>query len=278
MYKQNLEVLKELFNWQEISEISVERIQEMSEKLGYPLNFEIQIKSTWGYYKKFTILSLDKTSRKNTMEPIFFLKYVREHFFSEILGFHLTYNYFDRELCANGYLAGLYQKKSFLRNQLIPYIFLRYVKGKSIDNYNIHEFKFQLGRMAYLHKLLSLYDVYDRHFIVRPDKSLCRIDFGRSFENLQKKYMGFKDFLKSNEINELDQEFQKGYNKEKEIIKRNLICKKNSFTKFIRSVKLLKQDHVVVSLIIERFVNRLIDHWSKIGFLNEMDITQIKWI
>lgn len=274
MYNQNLRVLKDLFNWYDISEISKKTVRIMSKKLGNALNSEIKIDSTWGYYKKFEILNV----QGKDPHPEFFLKYVREYFFSELLGFHLTYEYLDSELCAKGYLAGMFHKKSFFRTEKIPYLFLRYVRGKSIENYDITEYKYQLGRLSYLHEVLSLYDVYDRHFIVQPDNTLCRIDFGRSFENLQKKYLGFKDFLDSHDINEFDGMYLKGYKKEKEIIKKNLESKKNKLARFIRMIKVLKQDHKVVFFNIDRFVNRLIDHWSKIGFLNEMDMTYIEWI
>lgn len=129
-----------------------------------------------------------------------------------------------------------------------------------------------------MQKVLSLYDVYERPFIVRPDKTVCRIDFGRSFENMQKENLGFKDFLNTIGLNEFDPEFQKGYKEERGIIKNNLEDKKNTLARFIRMIKILQQDHKVVFFNIDRFVNRLIDHWSKIGFLNDMDLTQIKWI
>ncbi len=250
----------------------------MGEKIDSPLHCEISIDSTWGYYKKYEIQCVETLNSEKKLKPVLFLKYVREHFFSEVLGLHLTYNYFDPQLCAKGYLAGIYQKKGFLKSKKIPYLFSNYINGKSINHYEISEYKYQLGRLCYLHEVLSLYDVYDRHFIVRPDNTLCRIDFGRSFENMQKEYLGFRDFLRNHKIDEFDTEFQRGYAKEKEIIKKNLENKGNTLARFIRMIKLLKQDHKVVFFPIDRFVNRLIDHWSKIRFLNEMNITQIKWI
>lgn len=41
---------------------------------------------------------------------------------------------------------------------------------------------------------------------------------------------------------------------------------------------MLNMDSELIFFPIERFVNRLIDHWSRIGFLNDMNLTKINWI
>jgi len=165
-----------------------------------------------------------------------------------------------------------------LKTSEIPYLFTRFIKGKNISNYDITKFNFALGRQCFLHEVLSLYDVNDRHFILKNDNIIARIDFGRSFENMHKKYLGYNDYLEEKEIDFLDEALQKGYKKEKEIIKKNLEGKENELAQFVRRIKMLHLDSELIFFPIERFVNRLIDHWSRIGFLNDMNITKIKWI
>ncbi len=267
MNPQNIEILKKIFNWHSISEISENEILKCAEILNFPLEKEFLLKCTWSYYKKWTIFSLNR-------EPLLFIKYVREKFIFEILGLHLTRSFFDPQLCFKNYLTGLYKKKK----TAIPYIITTFEKGDNVGKHKISKYKFILGRQCYLHEILSLYDVYDRHFIIREDNSLCRIDFGRCFENLHKTYLGFKDYLKHKYIDFYDEEFQKGYNHERELIKRNLKKKKRNLIIVIRSIKTLKIDHDLIDFNVKKFVNRLIDHWSKIGFLKDAGITQCEWI
>ena len=263
---QNIEILKKHFNWLSVSEISENQIKKMAKKLNTKLPENLLVKCTWNYYKKWKIFSLDKT-------PILFLKYVRDKYLFEILGLHLAKKNFDPELCFKNYLTGLYQNKK----NPITYIMTTYEKGEHIGKYDISNFKFLLGRQCYLHEVLSLYDVADRHFIVRNENSLCRIDFGRCFENVQKKYLGFHDYLKHKHLDYNDEEFQKGYSYERELIRNNLKDKKSELNSIIRNIKTLQRDNVVVVFYPDRFVNRLIEHWNRIEFLEDAQITQYIW-
>jgi hypothetical protein len=263
---QNIDILKDILNWLSISKISENIIQKMAERVNTQLPENFLLKCTRKYHKKWRAFSVNKI-------PILFLKYIREKYVFEVLGLHLTKNYFDPELCFKNYLTGLYLKK----NNPIPYIMTTYEKGENIGKYDISNFKFLLGRQCYLHEVLSLYDVYDRHFIVR-NENLCRIDFGRCFENIQKKYLGFHDYLKHKHLDYYDDEFQKGYNYEKEVIRNNLKDKKRDLSSIIRKIKTLKRDNILIFFYPDRFVNRLIDHWSRIGFLEDAQITQCEWI
>lgn len=271
MNQENVEVIKNIFKWYNVEKVSKEEIYKMANRMDISLDNGVLIKTSFSYYKKYTIFS-----RKNEI-PLFFFKYVREKYFLEVLGLHLTRFFFDPELCCNEYMTGIYEKGHLIKRK-IPYILTTYVVGKDISNYKINQFKYDLGRHYYLHQILSLYDVYDRHFIVREDKSLSRIDFGRSFENIQKEYLGFSDYFKEKNFDSSDKIIQKGYNEEKKIIKNNLKKKKNKLAKIIRMIKGLKEDYELIFFEPNRFVNRLIDYWSKIGFLNEMEMTKIKWI
>jgi len=269
--QENVEVIRNIFKWYNVKDISEEEIYKMANKIEKSLDNEIVIKSSFSYYKKYTIFS------KKNKTPLFFLKYVREKYFLEVLGLHLTRFFFDPELCCDEYMTGIYEKGHLIKRK-IPYILTTYVEGKDISNYKINQFKYDLGRHYYLHQILSLYDVHDRHFIVRKDNNVIRIDFGRSFENLEKEYLGFSDYFKEKNFDSSDETIQKGYNEEKRIIKNNLKKKKNELAKIIRMIKGLKEDYELIFFDPDKFVNRLIDHWSTIGFLNEMEMTKIKWI
>ncbi|MBD3254631.1 MAG: hypothetical protein GF383_06035 [Candidatus Lokiarchaeota archaeon] len=266
MNSKNITIFQTIFNWEDIDDISEAEVQKLSAHLRTKLPDNFLMKCTWSYYKKCTIFTLEK-------EPVLFLKYVRDHYFFEVFGIHLTNKFFDPELGFKEYITGVYYKRKPL-----PFIMTSYEKGISINEVNATNYKYNLGRQCYLHKILSLYDVYDRHFIVREDDSVCRIDFGRSFENLHKKYLGFDDYLRKKKFEFFDEEFQSGYQAEKEIVKENLAHKRSKLARIIRLIKTLEKDYVLVYFEADKFVNRLIDHWSKIGFLKEAKITQCEWI
>ncbi|TXT67052.1 MAG: hypothetical protein BAJALOKI1v1_200018 [Promethearchaeota archaeon] len=271
MNKQNLILFSELFNWYELEEFSVIQIEHMIKRLDPSFDDQIKVDCSWSYHKKCEVHTSDD-------EPLYFFKYVREYYFSELLGLHLTHYYFDPELCASSYLTGIYIKKGTFKTSEVPYLFTRFVEGKDITNYDIDEYKFALGRQFYLHELLSLYDVFDRHFIVKNKEIIVRIDFGRSFENTHKKYLGINDYLEEKDIDLLDKEVRRGYEKEKEIIKLNLNGKKRELAQFIRKMRGLEMDSELIFFPIDRFVNRLIDHWSRIGFLEDTELELVKWI
>lgn len=273
MTNRNLEILSDIFKWQNIEEISEESVQSLSKNVEISLPKDFLMKCTWSYYKKCTIFTVDK-------DPLLFLKYVREKYVFEVLGIHLTRYFFDAELGFHDYITGLYIKSYKKLRKNIPYIMTTYEPGKHIGSkeYSIEDFYFQLGRQCYLHEILSLYDVYDRHFIVESQDNIRRIDFGRTFENPEKKYLGFQDYLNKKDINFYDKEFQKGYNFEKELVKKNLSGKRQELSKLIRLLRDLQYDGHLVLFKAERFVNRLIDHWSKIGFLQYAGITECQWL
>ena len=269
MESKNIEILKDIFNWFSVSEISESEMKKLAEKMNLQLKHNILLKCTWSYYKKCTVFSLEN-------KPLIFFKYVRENYFFEIFGLHLTKYFFDGELCFKNFLTGLYTAKK----KPIPYITTLFERGENIGakKYNISDFKINLGRQCYLHEILSLYDVYDRHFIVRDDGSLCRIDFGRCFENLDKKYLGFHDYLKQKHLDYYDQDFQKGLKFEKEKIRENLKDKRKELSDIIRKIKNLEKDYDLIYFDSEKFCNRLIDHWSRIDFLKDANITECEWI
>ncbi|MHA1284567.1 MAG: hypothetical protein ACTSQP_18870 [Promethearchaeota archaeon] len=270
MNENNIEILKSIFNWLEIKEISEKTILEISKKMNNIIQNDFYIKSNWSYFKKYTIFSKNK-------EPLIFLKYVREKYFQEVLGVHLTRYFFDSDLGFQEYTTGLIYKK---KSKSIPYLATTFERGKDLSNYDIFDFKYELGRLCYLHEILCLYDVYDRHFIVREEGSkprLCRIDFGRCFENLHKKYLGFQDYLNDKKIDFYDEIFQKGYQEEKEIIKKNLKNKKRKLINLISKIKELAYDKIIIFNPI-KFANRLIDHWSRIGFLRDVNLEDLQWI
>jgi hypothetical protein len=270
MDRQNIAIFQKLFRWHNIEDVTKSTIHQMIKIINKSFNNSIEIDCSWGFYKNCKIYS--------KKQPLYFFKYVREYYFSEVLGLHLTHYFFDPELCAPTCLTGLYIKEGLLRTTEIPYLFTSFIRGKNISNYDITKFKFELGRQCFLHEVLSLYDVYDRHFILKNDNIIARIDFGRSFENMHKKYLGFNDYLEEKDLDFFDEELQMGYKKEKQIIRKNLEGKKSELAQFVRRVKMLHMDSELIFFPIERFVNRLIDHWSRIGFLNDMNMTKIKWI
>ena len=258
----NVEILKDNFNWITISDVSENEIFRMAEKLEYELDDNFLFKCTWSYYRKCTVFSLNKV-------PLLFLKYVREHYIEEILAIHMTKHFLDPELCFEKYLTGFLEKKK----TPIPFIMTTYEMGDNLGRYNIHEFKYLLGRQCYLHEILCLYDVYERHFIVRNRDSMCRIDYGRAFENLQKDYLGFSDFLKNIKLDFNNIEFQSGYLEEREIIKNNLDGKVPELFNLIQKVKTLKDDPDLPAFHPKRFCTRLIEYWERIGFLKELNIS-----
>ena len=96
------------------------------------------------------------------------------------------------------------------------------------------------------------------------------------FESIQKKYWGFLDYLKHKHLDYDDDEFQKGLNFEKSLITDNLKDKQNELNWIIRKIKTLKRYNVLVVFYPDRFVNRLIDHWDKIGFLEDNHLIQFE--
>ena len=259
----NIEILKDTFNWLNISDVSESEIFRMAEKLEYKLDDNFLFKCTWSYYRKCTVFALNRV-------PLLFLKYVREHYVEELLAIHMTKTFLDPELCFEKYLTGLYEKKK----KAIPFIMTTYEMGDNIGRYDIREFKYLLGRQCYLHEVLCLYDVYERHFIVRNRNSMCRIDYGRAFENLQKKYLGFLDFMKKVKLDINNKEFQSGYLEEREIIKKNLEDKGPDLLGLIQKINLLEEDYDLPSFHPKKFSTRLIEYWKRIGFLVEMNITE----
>jgi hypothetical protein len=265
MNPENIEILKDLFNWLSIPELSEPIIQICAEKLNTQLPENFLFNCTRKLHKKCEIFGLDR-------KPILFLKYVRDKYIHEVLGLHIAKFFFDPELCFKNYLTGLYGEK-----KPIPYIMTTYEEGEHIGKYDISEFKFLLGRQCYLHEVLSLYDVHDRHFIVRNQNSLCRIDFGLCFESIPNKYWGFLDYLKRKKFDYDDVEFQKGYNYEKDLIINNMKGKQADLNSIIIKIGTLQRDNVIVVFYPNRFINRLIDHWSRIGFLEDAQLTQFDW-
>jgi len=262
----NKEVLKSIFSWHRIDDLSEDEIYKATKKMDVNSKPDISLDCSWGYFKKCTVLSSEK-------KPILFFKYVREKFFEEVLGLHLVRHFLDRKLGFYDYICGVYPK----RRKEIPFLLTTYEEGKHIGNYDLKDFKYELGRQYCVHEILSLYDVEDRHFIVREDHSLCRIDFGRSFENPHREYLGFQDYLGHKKIDFLDTEFQRGYNHEKEIVRKNLGNKKRALINTIASIKSLTYDRIMV-FNPDRFANRIIDHWSRIGFLKYADLEDFAWI
>jgi hypothetical protein len=195
------------------------------------------------------------------------------------LGLHLTKYFFDPDLCFRNFLTGIQYKKK-KKKKGIPFITTTYERGDNIGNkkYNVSDFKYHLGRHCYLHEILSLYDVYDRHFIVRDDSSLCRIDFGRCFENLEKKYLGFHDYLNSKRLDFNNDEFQRGYIFEKAKIKNNLDNKKQKLAEIIKQIRNLEKDYDLIHLNPDKFCGKLIDNWSRIGFIEDANLTECNWV
>lgn len=265
MNVKNIKILKEIFNWYSFLELTEKEIQICAEKLNSQLPENFLFNCTRKFHKKCEIFGLDR-------KPVLFLKYVRDKYVLEVLGLHIAKNFFDPELCFKNYLTGLYGEK-----KPVPYIMTTYEEGEHIGKYDIKKFKFLLGRQCYLHEVLSLYDVHDRHFIVKSEDSLCRIDFGLCFESIQKKYWGFLDYLKHKHIDYDDVEFQKGYSFEKDLIINNLEGKQSDLNSIIRKINTLQRDNVIVVFYPDRFVSRLVDHWSRIGFLEDARLSQYDW-
>ncbi len=260
----NISILEKTFNWLIIDDLSKDQVKLISNKLKSPLDENFLFKCTWSHHKKCTVYSFNDN-------PLLFLKYVRDNFFQELLGLHLTTEIFDRELGFSKYIAGLLNK-----SKPIPYILTTYEEGEDIGNYEIDEFEFALGRQCYLHEILCLYDVFDRHLIVRNENLIFRIDFGRSFENVHKKYLGFSDYLHIKKLSSSNTDFQSGYSFEKKKIINNILAKKRSFFSLMREIKKLETDYKLIYIDINQFYTRLIDYWNEIGFLKDADLTEIK--
>lgn len=267
MNPRNLEIFERIFNWHPIDEVSDETVKELSRMMGIPLDEGFSMKSKWGYFKKYTISDPQD-------QPILFLKYVRAHYPEEILGLHLTRYFLDPELGFQEYYTGVLHK----RRKEVPFIITTFEQGDHVGNKDINEYKFQLGRLGYIHEILSLYDVEDRHFIVREDDSVCRIDFGRSFEHPERKYVGFKEYLAHKKFGMNDPEFQAGYQEEKRTVKQNLQGKRTKLLDLMRNFKELRRDDEIVFKLMDRISNRVIDHWNKINFLEECNLTECQWI
>ncbi|MHA1698595.1 MAG: hypothetical protein ACTSWN_07145, partial [Promethearchaeota archaeon] len=170
---------------------------------------ELRIKSKWRHFKEINVYDISG-------QPAIFIKELwQPASFREILGIHIAQNYLDPELCPKTYRFGIWRVKG----RSIPIIITSYVKGRSLKKSERQDYLYELGRQHSLHHVISLYDVDYRHFIVQQG-ILVRIDFGRSFSNLDMPYQGFWDFgFKS-----LSQDpmFREGTKKEFEIIKKNL--------------------------------------------------------
>ena len=263
MIVENFYILEEIFNWLSITEVSKEEIYRMSQNLDIFLEQDFYVKSKWGHFKKYFIFTLEN-------KPLLFIKNVTEHFIEEVLGLHLSIDFFNTNLTFNKYLAGIYTVGFWKFKHSIPYMMTPYEEGKDLSKYEITKFKHELGRQAYFHEILSLYDVYDRHFIVRNDNTLCRIDLGRSFENLNKKYLGFFDFMRSHKLQFEDEEFQRGYEQEEQLIKKNIENKKEGLIELFQSIKNLKRDNEIVTFDVNLFLEHLSNYWKQMRFL-EMD-------
>ncbi len=243
-----------------VSDIDEQNIFYMAQKLGITLKSEdVWIKSTWNIYKQYTVFTI------HTKELFFIKRLWEKYFLREILGLHLACYFFDPELFVFNYLTGTY-RSGFWRKIPTPYLMTIYVSGDDISP----EFKrdpkdplwFWFGRHYYLHLILSLYDVENRHFkIARKDGAVKRLDLGLSFRHIDRDYDGFREYfgILRYEDNAV---FQKGLLFEKQLVSMNLATNRSKFQKTMKGFSGLKEDDLI-DFNPDLFCQALKIYWDK---------------
>ncbi len=256
----NIPRLALIFNWMSVTDIDEQNIFYMAQKLGITLKSEdVWIKSTWNVYKQYTVFTV------HTKELFFIKRLWEKYFLREILGLHLACYFLDPELFVFNYLTGTYSA-GFWRKTPTPYLMTIYVHGDDISP----EFKrdsknslwYWFGRHYYLHLILSLYDVENRHFkIASKDGTVKRLDLGLSFRHIDRNYDGFREYFGAlrYEDNAL---FQQGVQFEKELVSMRLSATRASFHRIMKGFTSLKQDDLV-DFDPDLFCRALKIYWDK---------------
>lgn len=249
-----------IFNWMSVSDIDDQNMFYMAQKLGITLKSEdVWIKSTWNVYKQYTIFTI------HTKELFFIKRLWERYFLREILGLHLACYIFDPELFVFNYLAGTYQS-GFWRKEPTPYLMTIYVHGDDISP----EFKrdpkhplwYWFGRHYYLHLILSLYDVENRHFKVSNQVgTVKRLDLGLSFRHIERDYDGFREYFGALRYED-NSSFQQGVQFEKEMVSTHLSTTRPSFLRIMKGFAGLKQDNLV-DFDPDLFCRALKIYWEK---------------
>jgi len=167
--------------------ITEENINTILERLDVHVDSRVlKVKANWHMFKQFHVYCL-----KN---PLFFLKELwQPEFLREILGLHMGIHFFDDELCPKQYIFGTWKQEG---KQAKPILITTYVKGQPLKKNSFEPYLYELGRQHAFHQVLSMYDVDWRHFIIQ-NGIIVRIDFGKSFANLDCTYQGFWELPKA---------------------------------------------------------------------------------
>ncbi|MHA1681891.1 MAG: hypothetical protein ACTSUE_13210 [Promethearchaeota archaeon] len=211
----------------------------------------LRIKSRWHEFKRFNVFNMGD-------EPFLFIKELWQvQFLLEIIGLHMGINYLDDELGIRNYMFGSWIKGGKKK----PILITTYVKGQKLTK-NYKEYMFELGRQYAYHKVLSLYDVDYRHFIVQQG-IIVRIDMGRSFSNLDTPYLGFWEIgydkkLKGNE------EFMRGVDWEMNFLKDKMKKNQKHLNFFLDLLSNLGSGvNFFVDFDVPLFVEQLKSYWKK---------------
>lgn len=212
---------------------------------------DLKVKGIWHQFKQFHVYN-------NADVPLFFIKELwQPEFLREIIGLHVGINFVDPELCMKKYMFGKWKQESGKEK---PILITTYVKGQPLKKNQIESFKFELGRQHAFHAVLSLYDVDWRHFIIQQG-ILVRIDFGKSFDNMNIPYQGFWD-LKWNQLKN-DPAFREGINSEFGRIKERVATEKRHIAYLINKLDSIGHfRNFFIDFDVQDFVARLRKYWA----------------
>ncbi len=244
-----------------VPDIDEQNIFYMARKLGLTLkNEEVWIKSTWQTYKQYVVFTVQTNE-------LFFIKHIWETLFlREVLALHLGSHILDPELFVSNYLAGTFRAGFWRWKAPAPYLMTGYIHGDDIKA----EFKkdpedplwYWFGRHYYLHLILSLYDVENRHFkIAHTDGTVKRLDLGLAFRHIDRDYLGFREYFGSQKFEDNDL-FQKGLHFEKEMVQMKLTTTRPKFLQTMKGFEALKTD-AIVDFDTKIFCNALKRYWNK---------------
>ncbi|MBD3188783.1 hypothetical protein GF325_18285 [Candidatus Bathyarchaeota archaeon] len=245
--------LVDVFNYIEINgDIDDNIVLQLAEEMNLNHDFsEIKIKSHWHKFKQFSVYNIDD-------EPFLFIKELwQPEFFREILGIHIGTYFLDKELGVQDYLFGTWRKN---RRKEKPILVTPYVRGKKLKGEE-HGYMFGLGRQYAYHEVLSLYDVDWRHFIIQQG-IVVRIDFGRSFSNLDMPYQGFWDIGYDKKLSQ-NAEFNRGVRFEMDRIAENIAKNRHHLSFLLDKMRSLESGkNFFIDFDMNIFLDELTFYWN----------------
>ncbi len=240
----NQALLGQYFNWFDVPDIDEQNIFYMAQKLGLVLNNEdVWVKSNWTTYKQYTVFTVQT-------KELFHIKRIWENYFvREVLALHLATHVLDPDLFVFNYLAGTYRAGFWRWKAPTPYLMTTFIRGDDIEP----NFKrdpndalwYWLGRHYYLHLILNLYDVENRHFkLAHDDGTVKRLDLGLAFFHLDRPYDGYQEYFGALQYYD-NALFQQGLHFEKEMVSMHLTATRPKFLHTMQGFMRLREDDLV---------------------------------